>query len=392
MEILVALGEIYGSEKMIPVTSAHVSSCSYKTSGSAGSKFVRSLADTENKFKVLTTLNPLSVDDEHWMSLGFAEEDFKNQMITAEAYRRLGGVCLYTCTPYLVGNLPKFGDHIAWAESEAVIFVNSVIGARTNREGGISALAAGLTGRTPFYGYHLYENRKATVLIENRADLRSSSDYSALGYHLGTLLVGKEVPLLTNLGRIPSIEDLKAFSAGIATSGNATLFHIEGVTPESTDSKLVAKVNMKQKIIVSDEDINAVYRKLSTAIQSDIDFVGIGCPHLSITEIGEIASIFEAKRLKVHPKVRLWIYTSSFIKGIADRMGFSKAIIEAGGEMVCNTCPILACIDHMALKNFATNCAKAAHYAPSMSKLNPFFGTLEDCINAAVTGEWKERV
>jgi hypothetical protein len=255
----------------------------------------------------------------------------------------------------------------------------------------VSALAAGLTGRTPFYGYHIYENRRATVLIDNRADLRSSSDYSALGYYLGTLFVGEEVPLLTNLGKMPSVEDLKALSAGIATSGNATLFHIEGVTPESTDAELVDRVNIKQRIVVSNENIREVYYRLSTSGQNDIDFVGIGCPHLSITEIGEIAAMLEAKGLKVHPKVKFWVFTSSFIKGIADRMGFSKAIIEAGGEMVCNTCPILACLDHMGLKNFATNCAKAAHYAPATSHFNSFFGTVEDCINAAVTGEWKGR-
>jgi hypothetical protein len=313
-------------------------------------------------------------------------------MVTAEAYQEMGGVCLYTCTPYLAGNLPRFGDHIAWAESEAIVFANSVIGARTNREGGVSALAAGLTGRTPLYGYHLYENRKATVLIDNGADLKSSSDYSALGYHLGTLLASEEVPLLTNLGRQPSIEDLKALSAGIATSGNATLFHIEDVTPESTDPKLVDRANIRQRIIISDEDIREVYDRLNTTARSNIDFVGIGCPHLSIAEIREIASIFKAKRLRVRSNVKLWIFTSGHIKGIADRMGFSKAIMDAGGEIVCNTCPILACIEHMGLKNFATNCAKAAHYAPAMSKLNPFLGTLEDCIDAAVTGEWKRRL
>jgi hypothetical protein len=332
------------------------------------------------------------VDNENWETLGFSEEDFEKQMVTAEAYQKLGGVCLYTCTPFMVGNLPKFGDHIAWAESEAVIFANSVIGARTNREGGVSALAAGLAGRTPLYGYHLQKNRKATVLVDNRAELRSSSDYSALGYHLGTVLAGEEVPLLTHLGRIPNIEELKAFSAGIATSGSTTLFHVENVTPESTDPKLVDFANMKQRVVVSNEDIRNVYDRLTTGVQSEIDFVGIGCPHLSIREIGEIASRLEMKRLKVHPKVKFWVFTSSLIKGIADRMGLSQAIIDAGGNMVCNTCPVLACLGHMGLKNFATNCAKAAHYAPAMSNLNPFFGTVEDCLQAAATGEWRVRV
>jgi predicted aconitase len=388
MEIIVALGEIYGSERLIPISSAHVSSISHKASGSAGSKFVNSLADKGNQFKVFTTLNPLSVDNIDWRRLGFFEEDFKNQMVTAEVYRRLGGICLYTCTPYFVGNLPKFGDHIAWAESSALIFANSVLGARTNREGGISALAAGLTGRTPFYGHHLYENRKATILIENKANLGSSSDYSALGYYLGNV-VGGEVPLITYLGSRPSIEDLKAFSAGIATSGSTALFHMEGITPESFDPKLVSKSNLKDKIIVGDEEIKAVYDRLSIAPQGEIDYVGIGCPHLDIVELEEIAAILAKKKKKVHPNVRLWVYTSSLVKEIADRMGFSRIIMEAGGEIVCNTCMILGYIEKLGFKNFATNSAKAANYAQAMTGLNPFFGSLEDCIDAAFTGQWK---
>lgn len=390
MEILVALGEVYGSEKMIPITSAHVSSISYKLSGAAGSKFLRSLADTGNRFRVFTTLNPLSLDDEHWGEIGFSEKDYKNQMTTAEAYHELGGICVYSCTPYLVGNLPKFGDHIAWAESSAIIFANSVIGARTNREGGISALAAALVGKTPLYGFHIYENRKATVLIENTADLKTSSDFSAMGYHLGKL-IGNEVPLLTNLGHRPSIQELKAFSAGIDTSGSTGLFHVENVTPESFDPVLVSRPNLKNRIMVSEEDIERAYYGLSAGPKSQIDYVGIGCPHFDLAELEEVALLLDKKGKRVHPDVKLLIYTSSFVKRMADQMGISKKITDAGGVIVCNTCMILGYTEKLGFKNFATNSARNAHYASTIANLNSFFGSLEDCIDAAITGEWKER-
>lgn len=390
MEILVALGKIYGSEKMIPVKSAHISGNSYKGSGAAGLKFVTSLADTKNKFKIYTTLNPLSVDNENWRELGFLEEDFKNQMATVDAYRRMGCGFPYTCTPFLAGNLPRFGENIAWAESSALLFANSVIGARTNREGGISALASGLAGRTPLYGYHIDENRRATILIENMSNLKTTSDYSALGYHLGCLVEG-EVPFLTHLNGRPTIEDLMAFSAGIATSGNTTLFHIQGVTPESQNPQLASKRNINRKIVVSDEDLKAVYHRLSGSTQSDIDYVGVGCPHLSIIGLSEIAAILGRKSRRVHPRVRFWVFTSSFVKEKSDRMGFSKTIIEAGGEIVCNTCVTSSSYEKFGFRNFATNSAKAAHYTPALAGLNPFFGSMEDCIEAAITGHWKGR-
>jgi predicted aconitase len=391
MEILVALGEIYNSEKMIPITSVHISGTSYKGCGAAGAKFVKQLADTGNKFSVFTSLNPSSVDPDHWERLGFSHEDFTNQNTLTEAYRKMGGVCLCTCTPFLSGNSPRFGEDIAWAESSALIFANSVIGARTNREGGIGALASALTGKTPIYGYHIRENRRATILVDTTARCETTSDYSAMGYDLGCR-IGDAVPYLTRFEERPRLQHLKAFSAGISTSGSTALFHIEGVTPESTDSWLISDRNFKDKVEVSQRDLKAVYHRLSGADGEDIDFVGIGCPHLDLMEIRDVAIALDRRKRKVYPGLRFWVCTSRFLKEIADQMGFLKPIIEAGGEIVSNLCLVSTHLDRLGVKNLATDSAKAAHYVRSLGNVNSFFGSLENCIDAAITGKWRGKV
>jgi predicted aconitase len=155
MQILVALGEIYGAERMIPVTSAQIAGVSYDNLGEAGLQFLSEMAEGGGKARVLTTLNPAGMDIENWRSLGIQPDFAEKQERVLDAYSRMGVISTCTCTPYLTGNLPLFGEHIAWSESSAVCYANSVLGARTNREGGPSALASSLTGRTPEYGFHL---------------------------------------------------------------------------------------------------------------------------------------------------------------------------------------------------------------------------------------------
>ncbi len=186
MEILVALGEIYGADRLIPIKSAQVAGVSYKNIGNAGIEFLRDFVDAGARVSVYTTLNPAGIGNDEFM---------EKQAEVLELYRRMGGIeATSTCTPYYGANLPKFGDHLAWSESSAVSFANSVIGARTNREGGPSSLAAAIVGKTPNYGLHLDENRKATVKVKVEAGgVKTFVDYAALGYHLGKSL-GNDVP------------------------------------------------------------------------------------------------------------------------------------------------------------------------------------------------------
>src|SRR5512143_4052351 len=185
MEILVALGTIYGAERMVPVTSVQIAGVSYDNLGEAGLHWLSEMADGGGITRVLTTLNAAGMDIENWQALGISADFARNQMRVIEAFARMNVVTTCSCTPYLIGNSPHFGQHIAWSESSAVCYANSVIGARSNREGGPSALAAALTGVTPEYGLHLEENRRPGITIEAKAALTENNDFGALGIAIG---------------------------------------------------------------------------------------------------------------------------------------------------------------------------------------------------------------
>ncbi|MBC7249247.1 MAG: aconitase X catalytic domain-containing protein, partial [Anaerolineae bacterium] len=222
MEIIVALGKIYGATTLVPVTSVQVAGVSYKNLGQAGLDFLREWAAEGAKVRVPTTLNPAGMDLQAWRELGIPEDFARQQKAVIEAYRAMGISPTCSCTPYLVGNVPGFGEHVAWAESSAVSFANSVLGARTNREGGPSALAAAITGRTAAYGLHLEANRLAHYLVDVRCPLRSEADFGALGYLIGQK-VRNAVPYLTLPSFQPSPLPLKTLGAAMAASGAVAL-------------------------------------------------------------------------------------------------------------------------------------------------------------------------
>ena len=198
MEILTTLGEIFDAECMVDVNSVQIAGVSYANLGEAGLEFLNEMAE-DGKVRVLTTLNPAGMDRENWQALGIKEEFAKNQNRAIDAFAKMGIITTCSCTPYLIGNAPHYGQHIAWAESSAVCYSNSVIGARTNREGGPSALAAALTGKTPKYGYHLDENRHGQVLVKVNAPVNGTDEFGVLGNIIGDKLVelGKKINYIT---------------------------------------------------------------------------------------------------------------------------------------------------------------------------------------------------
>ncbi|MHA2061733.1 MAG: aconitase X catalytic domain-containing protein, partial [Candidatus Sifarchaeia archaeon] len=232
MEILTTLGEIFGAECMVNVFGVQIAGVSYANLGEAGLDFLSEMAE-DGKVRVLTTLNPAGMDRENWQVLGIDEEFARNQNRVIDAFAKMGVITTCSCTPYLIGNLPHYGQHIAWAESSAVCYSNSVIGARTNREGGPSALASAITGKTPEYGYHLDENRHGQVLFEVNAPVKGTDEFGVLGKIIGDKLVelGKKTPFITGIP-FAAVEELKSFCASVATYGGTALFHMEGITPE----------------------------------------------------------------------------------------------------------------------------------------------------------------
>ncbi len=198
MRLIVRLGEIYGADKMLPVKSVQVAGVSYKTIGDHGLEFLQDFASRGTRVKVLTTLNPAGMDLEDWKVHGIPRDFSEKQVQVIKAYTDMGIKPTVTCTPYYCGNLPGKGDHVAWAESSAVSYANSVLGARTNREGGPSSLAAGITGVTPNYGLHLDQNRKPTVVVKVNAKLKTYSDFGAMGSCVGKH-VNQGIPYLTGI-------------------------------------------------------------------------------------------------------------------------------------------------------------------------------------------------
>jgi len=368
MEILVALGNIFGAKRLIPVKSVQISGVSYDNLGDAGIEFLSEMAK-DGKVVVPTTLNPAGMDLENWKKLGISKEFAKKQKIILDIFAKMGVNITCTCTPYLVGNKPGVGDHIAWGESSAVTYSNSVLGARTNKEGGPSSLASALTGRTPEYGYHLDKNRKPVVLVKIEADLKNEIDFGALGKVLGEKLKGK-VPLIKGIKKA-STEELKSLSASIVTYGGAPLFHIKGITPEKFRDP-------KKEIIIKRKDIDEAIKDMNDKIE-EVDLVFVGCPHCTLNEIKKISELLKDKKVNKE----LWICVSRKIKKISDKKGYSKTIESAGAKFACDTCPIVAPLKGR-FKAIATNSAKGVFYNRNKNNFKTFFATLEDCIELAV--------
>ena len=350
--LIVQLGDIYGADKMIPVGSVQVAGVSYKSIADPGTEFLEDLAAKGAKVKVLTFLNPAGMDLENWENLKFPRDFATNQLRIMDAFKSMGIVITATCTPYLAGNLPRFREHIAWSESSAISFSNSVIGARTNREGGPSALAAAICGKTPNYGFHLWENRQPTIKIKVDTDLTFDADFGALGYHVGKQIKNK-IPYFVGIKNADT-DQLKALGAAMAASGAVALYHVEGLTPEAD---LVKKDNL-ETITVTKKEVDEAYAKLNTGKEPDI--VILGCPHASLREISSVAEKLKGK----HLKKPVWVCTSRMMKEAADRMGFTEIIDRAGGHIVADTCMVVSPIEDMGYKTTGVNSGKAANYLP----------------------------
>ena len=366
--LLVRLGEIYKADKMIPVGSVQVAGVSYKSIADPGTEFLEDLANKDAKVKVLTFLNPAGMDLENWEKLGFPKTFAKNQLRIMDAFKKMGIIVTSTCTPYLAGNLPRYREHIAWSESSAVAFSNSVIGARTNREGGPSALAAAICGKTPNYDLHLDENRHPHVKIKVEVDLDFSSDFGALGYFVGKQVKNK-IPFFTGM-KDANTDQLKALGAAMAASGAVALYHVENQTPEA---EIVRKNNL-ETINVGKKELKEVYEKLNSGKEPDI--VILGCPHASLREISILADKLKGKKLKKP----VWICTSRVMKEAAERMGFNEIIKKAGGNIVADTCMVVSPIEDMGFKVTGVDSGKAANYLPGFCKQEVVFADINKLI------------
>jgi predicted aconitase len=376
MEILIALGTIYKAERMIPVSSVQVSGVSYANLGEAGLEYLLEMAANGGKARILTTLNPAGMDIENWEELGISKDFAQKQQRVLEAFAEMNIITTCSCTPYLFGNTPHYGEHIAWAESSAVCYANSVIGARTNREGGPSALAASITGRTPNYGFHLVKNRKPDIFIQVNAQIINNRDFGALGHAIAKKFEGSDKKPVPYIRGIPSatIENLKSFCASIATFGGIALFLMEDITPEAQ----IAAVQEKM-IELSQSDLNQSIEALNSTRPEAIDFVSLGCPHLSIKEIARIAELLHGKQVRKE----FWLTTARPTKNIADRMGYTKIIEESGAKFAADTCCVVAPIKGR-FKSIGTDSAKACYYAYAKNNFQTVFLPFDEVVREAL--------
>ncbi len=362
MELLVALGDIYHAERLIPIESAQVSGASFKTIGDAGIKFLEDFSQ-EARATVRASINPLGLDVVRWRSMGIDEEFHSRQERIISAYRTLGLEPLYTCTPYLSGNRPRRGQHIAWAESSATVFVNSVLGAKTNREGGPSALAAAIIGKTAEYGLHLRENRRPRVRIDIEEMPKGLAPLA--GYLVGKL-AGNRVPYVTGLKA--SIDEHKAFGAAMAASGAVSMYTF----PEGKIKPDLSGIEERVSIPVS--ELRECEQSLSGG--DSWDLVAIGCPHCSPAELRRLASRLKNREPRGDSDV--WFCTSrAAYKNCPREVG----ILKRFGKVLCDTCMVVAPIEKM-YKTAASDSGKAMVYLPTLGKQKASFRTTETLLEA----------
>jgi hypothetical protein len=363
LELLVALGKVFGAERLVPIKSAQVSGASYKTIGKYGLEWLNSL---DAKAVVPAVLNPIGMPRTRWQEMGVDAVFAKNQEAVVAAYARLGIALECTCTPYYLRET-SFGDHLAWSESSAVSYANSVIGARTNREGGPGALAAALVGKTPCYGLHLAANRKPHVIVRVQADTRdwTIADYGALGYHAGKL-VGNRIPFFS--GITPAGDGLKALGAAMAATGAVALYHVEGVTPEA--AKKPFDLGGLESIAVESDDVRRLFWEVP------VEAVALGCPHCSPEELGTIARLLAGKQV-TKP---LYVFAS---QGVIDASRKSADAIEkSGAKVYADTCMVVSPVMEQ-YAGIMVNSGKALAYVPDMCGGAARIGTTEECVRVA---------
>lgn len=373
MKLLVKLGEIYGADQMIDVSSCQAAGVSYKSIGDPGLDFLKGFVQEGAKVKVPTFLNPAGMDLECWKNFGVSRDFAEKQKEIIDSFAAMGIMTTCSCTPYLFGNLPRFGEHIAWSESSAISFANSVIGARTNREGGFSALASAITGKTPRYGLHLSENRKPEFLTKVETELNDIADFGALGFFTGKAVKNKN-PYFTGISRC-STDDLKSLGAAMAASGSVALYHVKSFTPESfrfADTPITENISFGRK------ELEESYGLLSDCDVPDL--IVVGCPHASMAEITSLAQILRGKRLKKE----FWVCTSKAMKIWSDRAGYTGILESAGAKILCDTCMVVSPLEQSPFECIGTNSGKAAKYIPGFCKKKVFYAPLKSLVEKAL--------
>ena len=384
--ILVRMAPLYGADRLLPVTRAHIDGCIYE--GDAGLAFAERLASLGGQVRVPTSLNVISLDRARWRELGTPAGFAEKASRLGQAYLRMGATPTFTCAPYQTASAPTFGEQIAWSESNAVAFANSVIGARTNRYGDYLDISCALAGRVPAAGLHLDEPRLGRVLIELTRlpqALTSRDDfYPVLGYLVGSL-VDDEVPVISGLEAAPTEDQLKALAAAAASSGSVAMFHIVGITPEApTLPDAFGGRQPERRVQVGLGELRRARAALRTAPGGSVDVVALGSPHCSLAECREVAKLAAGRRLA--PGVQFFLTTSRAVRELLERGGELATLTAFGATVTADTCVVVSPLIAPTARVLMTNSAKYAHYGPGILNVDVVFGSTEDCVASAASG------
>ncbi len=385
MEILVKVAEGSGAERLIPISSVHLVLHAYKSAFDAGVIAAEKIADMGARFSVPTTIDPYGMDAEDWRAAKTPEQYAVMQERLEEAVMRIGVIPVWTCTPYYGFNMPRFGENVAWSESSAVAFVNTVLGARTNRQSAIVDICCGILGKAPEVGLHLAENRRGEVLIKLNIDRPLKDwEFPALGFCLERLL-GNRIGVVDGVKGSPVTENMKSLCAAAAASGSVALLHVIGVTPEAPTLEAAFGGNEpKQVVELTEKDLLDTRAQMNTHKGRDVDVVALGCPHYTINEIVNVHRLLAGR--KVHPDVAFWIYANSAAITMAEKMGIRKELEDAGVTFRAGTCMIISPIKEWGFKVMMTDSGKCVHYGPMECGTEMRFGGTGECVEAAVAG------
>jgi predicted aconitase len=386
LNVLTRLGEAYGAERMVEIASAHIVGSSYQIAGEAGIEIYSRLVEQGAKVAVRTTSDPGSVDFARWPEFKTPPGYAARQNRIAELLDRMGVIPTWTCTPYTTFNVPIFGQHLGWSESSAVVFANSVVGARTNRLAAYVDVCAALVGRVPLFGLHLPECRRGQVLFELTPELSENFEdhfFPALGFLVGRK-TGERIPVITGI-RHATLDQLKSFGAAAAASGSVALYHMVGITPEArTLCEALGGQNATERCQVGREEIELTIEQMCTGQTGTVDVVGLGCPHASVDQIRRYAALLEGKR--VSAGTQLWICTNSTVEQMASQMGYRDTLLAAGAKFMVGTCHNDCPLDAWNFKRLATDSGKFAYYTPTTVGSECIFTSTERCVEAAVSG------
>jgi len=396
MSILVRMAEVYGATEMMDVTQAHIDGCALLCE--SGLEFAETLATLGGRVSIPTTLNMVPLDLQNWRQFGIPEDFAAEAVRLAKAYTDMGCIPTWTCAPYQGYLTPRFGQQIAWAESNAIVYANSVLGARTNRYGDYMDICAAITGRVPKYGLHLKHNRKGQVLLQivgiEPAILQEDTFYPVLGHFLG-LVARDKIPVIEGLPAEATGDQLKGLGAAAASSGSVALFHAIGVTPEASTLEEAFQGGVPEQVIdIHLSDLLTARADLSTAEEgAKLDLVVLGCPHFSFAEFEQLAELIQTEKAQsIHPDVKFIITSNQLAYSLLQRSDLMAMLITFGVQITLDTCVFHTPIVSSDVKVMMTNSGKCAYYAPGELDVQVAFGSMADCVRAATRGHvcWEE--